>query len=178
MKVIEWMIERMSSPVREEIRLAVELDVAIRVADAAGVDMPELRKLLEDERLKSNNDRIDSKEWFLPDVEKTIVQFTKAEIIKRCDTAGICFAPVARPEDLFEDPQLNQGAGLLETTFPDGTKTKVPRLPIKIGSYDFKLRNDPPAEIGADSSDILSAAGFTEEEIRELKDKKVITFGD
>ncbi len=132
----------------------------------------------EDERLKTNNDRIDQREWFIPEVEKTIALFTKEEIIKRCDSAGICFAPVARPEDLFDDPQLNHGDGLLETTFPDGTKTKVPRLPIRIGSYDFTLRNDPPAEIGADSFEILSSAGFTDDKIRELEKKKIISSGE
>ncbi len=131
---------------------------------------------LDDERLKTNNDRIDQKDWFIPDVEKTMAKFTKEEIIKRCDAASICFAPVARPEDLFEDPQLNQGAGLLETTFPDGTKTKVPRLPVKIGDYDFNLRNDPPAAIGENSKEVLTAAGYTEEEIEVLKEKNVITF--
>ncbi len=130
----------------------------------------------EDERLKTNNDRIDQKDWFISDVEKTMAKFTKEEIIKRCDAASICFAPVARPEDLFEDPQLNQGAGLLETTFPDGTQTKVPRLPVKIGDYDFKLRNDPPAAIGENSKEVLTSAGYTEEEIKELKENNVITF--
>ena len=54
-----------------------------------------------------------------------IKQFTKDEVIRICEKAGICFAPIARPEDLFDDPQLNQGDyGLLETNFPMAKKRK------------------------------------------------------
>ena len=132
----------------------------------------------EDERLKTNNRRIDERDWFLPEVEKMIRQYTKDEIINRCDTAGICFAPIARPEDLFEDPQLNQGAGLIETTFPSGVKTKMPRLPIQIGDYQLKKRRDPPATIGSDTQEVLEAAVFSAEEINALVEKKIITIGE
>ena len=131
---------------------------------------------LEDERLQSNNGRIDQRDWFIPEVEKLIKQYTKAEVTESCDAAGICFSPVARPEDLFEDPpQLNQeSGGLLKTTFPNGTKTKMPRLPIRIGEYDFNLRNDPPAQVGQDTVDLLSELGLSREEIGELAEQKVI----
>ncbi|UCD82438.1 MAG: CoA transferase [Desulfobacterales bacterium] len=129
----------------------------------------------EDVRLKTNNDRIGQRDWFLPEVEKMIKRYTKQEIIDICDKAGICFAPIARPEDLFEDPQLNQGAfGLLETTFPSGEKTKMPRLPVQIGSYDFAKRSDPPAAIGAHTRDVLESIGYTSEIIRDLADRKII----
>jgi crotonobetainyl-CoA:carnitine CoA-transferase CaiB-like acyl-CoA transferase len=134
------------------------------------------RDWFEDERLKTNNDRIREREWFLPEVEKLIKQYTKQEVIDICDKAGICFAPIARPEDLFEDPQLNQGElGLLETTFPSGEKVKMPRLPVQIGSYDLGKRSDPPAAIGAHTRQVLESVGYTSDEIRELAAKKIIT---
>ena len=99
---------------------------------------------------KTNNKRISERDWFLPAVDEMIKKYTKQEVIDTCDRAGICFAPIARPEDLFEDPQLNQGAGpLLETTFPSGVKTKMPRLPLQIGNHEFIKRSDPPAAIGS-----------------------------
>ena len=129
----------------------------------------------EDERLKTNNDRIAQRDWFLPEVENMIKQYTKQEVIDICDKAGICFAPIARPEDLFDDPQLNQGDfGLMETTFPSGEKTKMPRLPVQIGDYDLGKRSDPPAVIGANTREVLESIGYTSELIRELADKKII----
>jgi crotonobetainyl-CoA:carnitine CoA-transferase CaiB-like acyl-CoA transferase len=129
----------------------------------------------EDERLKTNNDRIAQRDWFLPEVENMIKQYTKQEAIDICDKAGICFAPIARPEDLFDDPQLNQGGfGLMETTFPSGEKTKMPRLPVQIGSYDLGKRSDPPAAIGAHTREVLESIGYNSELIRDLADKKII----
>ncbi len=130
---------------------------------------------LADERLKTNNARIKERDWFLPEVDKMIRQYTKAEAIAICDQAGICFAPIARPEDLFEDPQLNQGpAPLLETLFPSGVRTKMPRLPLQVGDYDFKKRSDPPAKIGTDTHSILKSLGYSTEAIAALSEKKII----
>jgi crotonobetainyl-CoA:carnitine CoA-transferase CaiB-like acyl-CoA transferase len=131
---------------------------------------------LADERLKTNNARIGQRAWFLPEVEKMIRQHTKQEVIDTCDKAGICFAPIARPEDLFDDPQLNQGAfGLLETLFPSGVLAKMPRLPLQMGSSGFGKRHDPPAAIGAHTGEILESLGYTEEEVRALAEKKIVT---
>jgi crotonobetainyl-CoA:carnitine CoA-transferase CaiB-like acyl-CoA transferase len=130
---------------------------------------------LEDPRLQSNNDRIKQRDWFLPEVEQMIRKYTKAEVTERCDSAGICFSPVARPEDLFNDPQLNQEAGgLLQTQFPNGVKTKMPRLPLRMGEYDFDLRSDPPADVGSDTAEILADLGYGDEEIRALSKRKII----
>lgn len=135
--------------------------------------------LYEDQRLTTNNDRIAEREWFLPEIEKMIKTYTKAEVIEICDKAGICFAPIARPEDLFDDPQLNQGDyGLLDTTFPNGENAKMPRIPIQIGQFDFGKRSDPPAEIGANSREILADLGFETQAIEELIEKGIIAAGD
>jgi len=137
------------------------------------------RDWLEDERLETNNKRIQQRDWFLPEVEKMIKQFTKDEVIKICDKAGICFAPIACPEDLFDDPQLNQGDyGLLETIFPNGEKTKMPRLPLQFGFYDLYKRSDPPAAVGANTRELLESLGYNKVKISQLAEKKIVTIGD
>jgi crotonobetainyl-CoA:carnitine CoA-transferase CaiB-like acyl-CoA transferase len=132
----------------------------------------------EDDRLKTNNDRIDARDWFLPDVEQTLVKYTKDEIIKRCEEGKIPFAPIGKPEDLFDDPHLNQGGRLLETTFPGGEKAKMPRLPFLVGDYDFNKRLDPPPEVGQDTREILESAGFTKEQIDEYVANNIIRTGN
>jgi len=132
--------------------------------------------LFQDERLGSNNDRIDQRKWLLPEVERTLKRFTKEEVIERCDSAGVPFAPIARPEDLFDDPQLNQPMGLLETSFPSGVKTKMPRLPFQVGHHDFNLRMDPPA-LGAHSREILESLGYSSDETQTLLDNGVAAAG-
>ena len=68
--------------------------------------------------MESNRGRLAQREWLIPEIEAMTSQLSKAEVIRLCEEAEIPFAPIAHPEDLFEDPQLNQGAGLLETVFP------------------------------------------------------------
>ncbi len=130
---------------------------------------------LTDERLRTNNDRIAQRDWFLPDAEATLRHFTKADIMQRCEAANIPFAPIARPEDLFDDPQLNQQGGLLETTLPDGTTTKLPALPLEYGGSRPGLRTDPPA-IGQHTAEILRSIGYGDAAIKHLKDKKVVEY--
>ena len=126
-----------------------------------------------DERLRSNNLRIDNREWFIPAVESLMLNFTKQEIMDRCEKAGITFAPIARPEDLFHDPQLNEGNSLLTTTLPDGTITKLPKTPIEYEGADIALRMNPPS-IGEHTKAILLGIGYNEGEIEQFNQQKII----
>ena len=137
----------------------------------------ERNDLFGDSRLTTNNDRITEREWLLPDLEKMMLGLTKNEIIERCQEAEIPFAPIATPEDLFDDPQLNQGSGLLETTFPDGTQTKMPRTPIEYGESDFNLKSNPPDTIGQHTQEILSGLGYSDGEIDLLIKNKIVVAG-
>ncbi len=134
--------------------------------------------LLADERLTTNSDRLRQRDWFIPEIEKIIKAHTKAQVIDICDKAGICFAPVSRPEDLIDDPQLNQAPhGLLETVLPSGKTAKLPRLPIQIEPFDFGKRTDPPLTIGQDTKALLLSLSYDEEEIEKLAEKCVVAVG-
>ena len=126
-----------------------------------------------DARLSTNNDRIAERDWFLPAVEAMMRTFTKAEIIQRCEEADITFAPIARPEDLFDDVHLNKGGSLLETTLPDGTQTKLPRLPLEMKGDEFPLRLNPP-QIGEHTNAILQSLGLDSAQIQALVEQNVV----
>jgi len=129
--------------------------------------------LAEDSRLATNNSRVDAREWLMPELRRRLLKMTKAEVMQKAEEAGIPFAPIARPEELFDDPHLNRSGGLLETTLPDGRKTKLPRIPLRIGGYDFGLRNDPPAP-GEGGEELLLQLGLDPQRIAELKKAGVI----
>lgn len=128
---------------------------------------------LENPELADNNRRIAAASWFLPQVEALLRAFDKADIMQRCEEAGIPFAPIARPEDLFDDPQLNQNDSLLPVQLPDGRICKLPNFPLDYGGQRGKLRASPPA-IGAHTREVLLAAGFTAEQIDAWKAGGVI----
>jgi crotonobetainyl-CoA:carnitine CoA-transferase CaiB-like acyl-CoA transferase len=106
--------------------------------------------LLRDETLTTNNARIDQRDRVLPDLEGMIASLSRETVIARCEQAGVPFAPIARTEDLFDDPQLTGGAGLLDTQLDATTRAPLPRTPLELDGRTLPLRNDPPA-IGADT---------------------------
>lgn len=134
-----------------------------------------LETLAQDERLATNNDRAAQRSWLIPELQKIFKTLAKEELFKLCEEAEIPFSPIAKPEDLFEDPQLNQGGGLLETVLNGRIKTKLPRIPIRLDGYDFGLRNNPP-EVGQDGPEILKSIGLREEEISILRKENIIVF--
>jgi crotonobetainyl-CoA:carnitine CoA-transferase CaiB-like acyl-CoA transferase len=90
-----------------------------------------------------------------------------AKIVELSDGASVPYAPIARPDQLFDDPQLNEGGALAETTLPSGARTKLPKLPLRMGELDFGLRRDPPG-VGEHSREVLEASGFSPEEIERF----------
>jgi crotonobetainyl-CoA:carnitine CoA-transferase CaiB-like acyl-CoA transferase len=128
---------------------------------------------LADDRLQSNNLRIDNREWFLPELENRLKQYSKSDIVHQCEEAAIPFAPIAKPEDLFEDLQLNAGSMLLPTTLPDGTQTKLPATPLDYDGQKAGLQFNPPA-IGEHTSEILKSIGLSDDAIENLTRNNII----
>lgn len=133
----------------------------------------ELPDLAADNRLGTNNDRIAQREWLLPLLRERIGKLTLAQAVAAAEAAGLPFSPVARPEDLFDDPQLLGGGSLLETTFPDGTTGALPALPLLLSGERWGKRLDPP-QLGEHTREVLLAAGLAADHIDELAQAGVI----
>jgi crotonobetainyl-CoA:carnitine CoA-transferase CaiB-like acyl-CoA transferase len=129
--------------------------------------------LLQNEKLATNNGRIDEQAWLMPNLESMFKKYSKNEIIEKCDLAEIPFSPIARPEDLFEDIQLNQGNSLWLTKMAGGLEAKLPKLPLEIQDTPLALRMNPP-EIGEHTQEILKNLGFSDLEIQQLQTEKIV----
>jgi crotonobetainyl-CoA:carnitine CoA-transferase CaiB-like acyl-CoA transferase len=81
---------------------------------------------------------------------------------------------VAKPGDLFDDPQLNAGGRMLDIDFPNGVRARLPRLPIEIGNHDFALRRQAPG-LGEHTAEILAEAGLAPVEIAALTKRGIVT---
>ncbi len=120
-----------------------------------------------DQRLETNNKRIDEREWFIPELNSRVKQFTKAEIIERCDRGHIPFAPISRPEDLFNDEQLNKGNSLMQVDMGDGKTTKLPKFPLEYKGTRIEKRMDPP-KIGEHTTEILKELDIDNDTIQKM----------
>ena len=129
--------------------------------------------LLANPTYKTNEDRVRERPVLLPIVAQIVAQHKRAELTEIFDRIAIPFSPVAKPGDLFDDPQLNAFGRMLEVDLPNGKRAKIPRMPMEIGEHDLSLRRQPP-KIGEHSAEILTELGLASGEIEMLKKDKVI----
>jgi crotonobetainyl-CoA:carnitine CoA-transferase CaiB-like acyl-CoA transferase len=108
-----------------------------------------------DEALTLNNQRVAARDTIIPVLQTLFSSMPQAEILQRCEAAGLPFAPIARPEDLVKDAHLRESEGLLKVTVKAGTSADLPALPLRMGEVRPGLRYDVP-EAGQHSREILS----------------------
>jgi crotonobetainyl-CoA:carnitine CoA-transferase CaiB-like acyl-CoA transferase len=109
---------------------------------------------LMDPAYATNNDRSRARDTLIPLVARLLAKRTIAEIERPCEAAGLPYARITTPSDLFEDAHLNAGGGMLPLMLPDGRETRVPGLPIQFGSSRLGLRSQPPG-IGEHNDEVL-----------------------
>jgi crotonobetainyl-CoA:carnitine CoA-transferase CaiB-like acyl-CoA transferase len=136
-------------------------------------EMFELPELYADERLASNEARVAARPWMTPVIAAAMARRTKAEILRLCELANIPFAPVAKVEDLFDDPHLKASGALLDSVLPGDIHTKLPRLPIEIGSHALGVRRHAP-KIGEQTTEILGEIGVDAEDVARLVREGVV----
>src|ERR1700722_4964704 len=132
--------------------------------------------LLQDPAYKTNEDRVRARPALRPIVAAIVAQYTRHELTELFDRIDIPFAPVAKPGDLFEDPQLNANGRMLEIVFPNGVRAKIPRLPVEIGDHDLALRRQAP-KIGEHTAEILTELGLVQAEIEALGKRSIVAVG-
>ena len=140
---------------------------------AAFCDEFGLDALRSDPALGSNRDRVLARERFMPQVRALFAGRTRAEILAICERLGLPFAPINRPEDMFDDPHLNHPGAMTEITLPDGRKTKVPALPIEMDGHRPALYRDIP-KAGEHSAELARELGLADDEIDALVSEGVI----
>ena len=134
-------------------------------------DAFELDELGADESLRKNAGRVEQRERILPIIKSAFKAMTKGQLMARLERAGLPFAPITKPEDLFEDPHLNASGGLLPVTMPDGehagAEARLPALPIEMAGARLGLHRDVPRQ-GEHTWEVLEQIGYAKNEIEAL----------
>jgi crotonobetainyl-CoA:carnitine CoA-transferase CaiB-like acyl-CoA transferase len=107
----------------------------------------------------TNSLRAQGRETLIPLVQTLVGKHSAAELEAMCEKAGLPFARINQPGDLYDDPHLNATGGMLPLTLPDGRATSVPALPIQFGDSRLGLRSDLPAP-GQHTAEVLRELGL------------------
>jgi crotonobetainyl-CoA:carnitine CoA-transferase CaiB-like acyl-CoA transferase len=160
----------------EQIFLAVVSDTQWALfCDAFG-----LHELKTDERIATNNQRVQARDWLLPRLRTHMEAFSAAEISRIFDRIGLPYAPITKPQDLFDDPHLLATGGLADVTLPPDASgagqpvtTRTALLPLTLAGERLRLRAAPPA-LGQNTQALLSELGYTDEHVRQLTEAGVV----
>jgi crotonobetainyl-CoA:carnitine CoA-transferase CaiB-like acyl-CoA transferase len=127
----------------------------------------ELDDLWADESIRENNARVMARDRILPPIRDLLKGFTRDELVATLEGTGLPFAPIGRPEDMFDDPHLAASGGLEPVELVSGGETRLPALPIEMGGGRPGAAARLP-EAGEDTAAILAGVGIGAEELARL----------
>jgi len=151
----------------EQIFLAAVSDAQWRTfCDALA--WPDLKA---DPTLATNNDRVRARPQLLATLRERLAHRSAAELAATMERAGLPYAPIRRPEDLYDDPHLQATGGLADITVPDGERAgqtvKTTLFPVTLAGQRLGVRLQPPRK-GEHTRALLEGLGLAGPEIDAL----------
>ena len=130
-----------------------------------------------DPALALNNDRVRARPTLLPELRRRLAAHTAEELAAVFERHGLPFAPIVRPEELFDDPHLNATGGLAEVTLPDGERAgstaRVTLLPLRLDGERLGVRTGPP-RLGEHTRELLESLGYAPRAIDALREARAV----
>jgi crotonobetainyl-CoA:carnitine CoA-transferase CaiB-like acyl-CoA transferase len=157
----------------EQIFLAAVSDAQWLVfCEVLGLD-----DLRADPKLATNNDRVQARPTLLPLLRERLAGRSAAELSEIMEQACLPFAPIRKPEDLYDDEHLLATGGLAEVRLPDGPKAgqtvKTTLFPFTLDGARLGVRLDPP-RLGENTAELLQGLGYSSTEIENLRTTQVV----
>ena len=131
-----------------------------------------------DPRYATNNARVELRnEVLLPELRQRLQAWTAAELSAIFEKAGLPYAPIAKPEELFDDPHLLATGGLADVRLTDGARAgdtaKAALLPFTMDGQRLGVRADPPSQ-GQDTDALLIALGLSVQDVQRVRDARAV----
>ena len=135
----------------------------IQFCNAFGLD-----DLLQDEELQTNVQWVARRDAFMPSLRELFAGQDLSQVTTICERVGLPFAPILRPDQLFDDPHVNHKGATVEVTLSNGVRTQVPTLPFEYGGTRLGLYRDLP-QIGEHNDAVARELGYSDEALERLR---------
>ncbi|MNY39006.1 Formyl-coenzyme A transferase [compost metagenome] len=144
----------------------------VTFCDAFGFD-----DLKQDPAMATNNDRVRLRPTLLADLRQRLARFGAAELAAIFERIGLPFAPIVKPEELYDDPHLLATGGLADIRLPDGERAGqmagAALFPLMMDGERLGVRRHPPV-LGADTNELLQGLGYDAGQIAALREQGAV----
>jgi len=151
----------------EQIFLAVVTDTSWKIF----CEIFGFQDLFADERITSNNLRVEAREWLIPQLRARLKGYSAQTLADLFEQNGLPYAPISKPHELLNDPHLTETGGLARIRLPDPQEDRIegltPLLPLVMDGERLGVRLDPP-RLGEHTSAILESLGYGVMDIAQL----------
>lgn len=125
-----------------------------------------------DPQFASNNDRVRARPALMPILRERLASRRAAELAALLEAHELPFAPIRRPEELFDDEHLLATGGLADITLPDGERAgqtaQTTLFPFTMDGQRLGVRLNPPTR-GEHTAELLAGLGYTAQAIEALQ---------
>lgn len=97
-------------------------------------------ELADDETLRTNAQRVAARPLLLERLGAVLRHHRVDDLEAPLETAGLPYARIIRPDQLFDDPHLRSSGGLGKLKIDEDETTEVPLLPLTMGGRRFNAR--------------------------------------
>jgi len=131
-----------------------------------------IEDLSQDERYSTYWTRFENREEFATTIEKALGSRTTVEWVELMEAEDMFVAPVNTMAQAFADPQTAHNNMVVELDTPAG-RLGFLGLPYKLARTPASIRTPPPLH-GQHTEEVLAEAGFSETEIRRLRESEAV----
>ena len=110
----------------------------------------------------------------MPQLRERFAAYSAAELSARFEKIGLPYAPITKPQDLFNDPHLLATGGLSPVRVPADASgagreidTRTALLPLSLAGQRLPVRSAPP-RLGQDTRSLLQSLGYADAVINTL----------
>ena len=108
----------------------------------------------------------------MPLLRERLASRSAAELAALLEARELPFAPIRKPEELFDDEHLLATGGLADITLPDGERAgqtaQTTLFPFTMDGQRLGVRLQPPTK-GQHTAELLTGLGYTAQAIEALR---------